>query len=827
MTNPIRISNAIRNAIVFTLASGFVALIVFSFAATTSWLGRPFPGFLVMQNRFVAVLWLPEWEGFQRGIKFGDVVERVNGTPVSNGDEINAMVSSLEPGTPVNYSINRGGREMELSIPVDRFSGADYFIIFIICIAAGGAFFIVGLIVFYLRPNLAASRSFLFLCLAGGISFAAAPEHCTNHANSLMLKTLPLIGPSFLLVGCYFPVVSSIRRYLLAYAAVSSGAIIFLYNYFFMDPALFRVLDAVHNGNMVITGSIGTYLMVRSFNSSADAAARQKSKMVIYGLVTAFLAGATIIVGTVLFSKISFFWGLPFLAAIPFSMGYAIVANNLFDVDVFIRRSAGYIIVSGLVAAIFFLLIGALSVLLNKFTGQSSQLAAIVSTIVVMALFRPMHNRIDGFLDRRFFRDAHEYQQTIRKASAVLVSIVELQPLLDRILEVTIESMKIERGLIMLLDPIEGVLKPVASLGHGTDAGLPDLAPDHPLPARLESKRRPFQLRYGSEDGEQRDDILKCIEAMNDYKAALAVPVPYEDKIIGALFLGEKKSGGLYSSEDIELLETLMLQTAVSIENARKVEELKSMIELETSYRELQRVNELKDNLLHMVSHDLRTPMTGIMGYAYVLFDRLEQLKPEAQKEYLSIIIKEGERLTRLINDLLDLQRFEAGRISLEFEEVDVTELTLDCVNVFTAAAEAKNVELGEIAPTGPVMVKGHRDRLAQVLSNLASNAVKFTPQGGSVAVGTKIIPGPDGGHRVKVFVRDNGKGIPAEELPFVFDKFHQAHKEQRDKGEGSGLGLALAKEIIDYHKGEIGAESEPGRGSEFYFILDVLEAPP
>jgi signal transduction histidine kinase len=511
------------------------------------------------------------------------------------------------------------------------------------------------------------------------------------------------------------------------------------------------------------------------------------------------------------------------LLMFPLAIAYAILKDNLFDVDAFIRLSVSYVLVSGFAVIFFFALTALFSLGLQDITGQSSQIAAVLSTLLMVLTFRPLRIRLDGFLDRRFFREKYEYQHTIRRASKVLAGIVELMPLLEQILDTVIESVKIERGCILLRDENRGQFDVMVHKRYPGSAVFPSIDTDHPLMRYLESSERALQINQVEASRELRMEREAVWELMRKLNVILVIPIIYERRAIGVFCLGEKKSKAWYSSEDIELVQTLMIQTAVSIENARKVEELKKMVELETSYRELKQIDRMKDNFLHMVSHDLRTPMTGIMGYAEIMRDKYEKLKPETGKSYLEIIMKEGERLTRLINDLLDLQRFEAGKMVLDFEDADLCDIVKQSLDSFTAAANKKNITIERNLLDSPIIIHAHSDRLMQVMTNLLSNAVKFTAEGGKVSVDVEKVA-EDGVSLVKVSVSDTGPGIPEDLQPRIFSKFQQAQSETRSENQGSGLGLALSLEIIEHHGGKIGVQSETNKGSTFYFILKTKD---
>jgi signal transduction histidine kinase len=826
-----KISDWLRNFIVLALAFLYIYICTFSIVTTRSWINRPFAGFTVLKNSMVPALWLPEWEGFKQGIKFGDIVTAVNGHPVSSGDDLNRLVSLEKIDTPVTYTIIRGRQKIELSIPVSKFTLRDYLLYFPLVMFVGFVFYAMGLVVFYLRPNLPSSWAFLFFCTMAGLSITASPEYCTNHVNAIPLVTLALTGPAALLLGLYFPVMNKARRYFIGYLLITTPVIIFLCCYFFFDTLVFHKIVIIHNIQLALTVTLGISATIHGFYTSSDPVVLQKAKVIFYGAVVSFIGGAIIIIGTTLLSKMSIFWGFIVLPVIPLSVAYAMVKHNLFDVDILIRRSTSYILVSGIVLVLFFSLIGILSLAMQKVTGQSSQIAAVISTIILVIVFRPLRSRIDKAIDRRFYREKYEYQGTIRKAGEVLSGIIELEDLVKQMLDIIINAMKIERGCIFLRPKEEELFKLVVT-GYYSETPKIDfkqahqeseiLSSEHPLIMRLERGYNALQINDVEQMSIYRHDRELILEAMQDFEVILVLPIIYKHRMIGMLGLGPKANGSWYSSEDIGLLETLMVQTAVSIDNARKVDELKKMIELEASYRELVRLDELKDRFINMVSHDIRNFMTGIKGYTSLLSERLDDLDKERQARYLSIIMRESNLLAQLITDMIDLQRFEEGRMTMELEDLDLVKLVNNSLEQFMLAVREKNLTLERDMSSQEILVRGNADRLFQVVSNLLSNAIKFTPEGGWIKVGVKRINDMDMPAAV-VSIMDNGPGVPLERQSTIFDKFQNVYYTKREKNQGTGLGLALVREIIEHFGGRVGLESEPGRGSNFYFIFNTI----
>ena len=236
--------------------------------------------------------------------------------------------------------------------------------------------------------------------------------------------------------------------------------------------------------------------------------------------------------------------------------------------------------------------------------------------------------------------------------------------------------------------------------------------------------------------------------------------------------------------------------------------------ELVLANERLKELDKLKSDFVSMVSHELKTPLAAMRTSAQVL--EVADIATETKREMLDIILRNIDRQTNLVNDLLDLSRIESGRMELKFERVSLDSVIADSIESVKQAASEEGIKLNVELPESLSSVKGDREKLTQVVINLLNNAIKFTPRSGEIRIKARELNG-----QVEVKVSDTGIGIPPEDLDSVFDKFYQVDSTLTREAGGTGLGLAICKGIIEAHNGHIMAESELGKGSTFVFTLD------
>jgi GAF domain-containing protein/CheY-like chemotaxis protein len=315
----------------------------------------------------------------------------------------------------------------------------------------------------------------------------------------------------------------------------------------------------------------------------------------------------------------------------------------------------------------------------------------------------------------------------------------------------------------------------------------------------------------------------------------LGVPIPLGEEIIGVLSIQSTEQQNRFNEDDERLLNTIASSVGVALNNAQLFEDVEmAKMEAEKASKIAEKANEAKSAFLSTVSHELRTPLTSVLGFAKIInkrlndkiFPSLDQTEPKTQKtvtqitENLQVVISEGERLTHLINDVLDLAKIEAGRMEWNQENVSLSEVVERAIAATTSLFEQKTIKLvKKIDPNVPDII-GDPDKLIQVVINLFSNAVKFTEAG---AVTCEVSQKQN---EVIVSVTDTGIGIAPEDFGAVFEQFKQVGGDTlTDKPKGTGLGLPICKEIIEHHGGRIWLQSKVRKGSTFSFAIPFVPA--
>jgi signal transduction histidine kinase len=461
-------------------------------------------------------------------------------------------------------------------------------------------------------------------------------------------------------------------------------------------------------------------------------------------------------------------------------------------------------------------------------------------------------------------RSRAELQQRVSELVALnelgiaLSSTLDLDELLDRALHAIVAHLPFDRALVLLVDETAGELSGGRSIGGSEAAAalVRDLrvphAEDRSTLVQLAAADGPMVFRAVDEDAyEPNRTLARALEVTS----FLGTPLVTQGRTVGVLAVDNRLSGREVERSMGPLLFTLGNLLAAAIQNARLYAELEARVarrtaqladateEAQAARATAEAASATKSQFLANVSHELRTPLTSVVGFTKIVRKRLDEVvlpafaaastaadTPTDAKveravrqigENLAIMAAEGDRLTSMINDVLDLEKIEAGRMEFRREPLDVVEVVDQATAATAALFETTGLELRREIPGLVPAVVGDHHRLVQVVINLLSNAVKFTPSG---SVTVRVAASQD---EVVVSVTDTGIGIPAEDRARVFEVFVQSGDTLTDKPRGTGLGLSISRQIVEQHGGRLWLESGVGVGSTFSFNLPVAPGPP
>src|SRR5205085_409250 len=315
---------------------------------------------------------------------------------------------------------------------------------------------------------------------------------------------------------------------------------------------------------------------------------------------------------------------------------------------------------------------------------------------------------------------------------------------------------------------------------------------------------------------QEQGDTWACMAVEVGFRSVMAVPLLLQEQSIGVFILYDDKPHQV-TSEDTFLLKNVAVQAAIAIQNALLFAEVKD------KNAALERVNHLKSQFLATVTHELRTPLHSIISYgALILEGFLDGELTNEQEEHIQFMVRRAEDLTRLVDDMLDLSKIEADRLEVKLEPLSLEPCLKEVVNQLKPMATNKGLYVSlEMADTLP-MVMADSHRIRQIVINLVSNALKFTEQGG-VSIRCMLLENYD---MLRVSVHDSGIGISPAALGYIFEAFRQADGSTTRRFGGTGLGLTIAKKLIELHGGEVAVESVIGQGSTLSFTLSAAPLP-
>ena len=421
----------------------------------------------------------------------------------------------------------------------------------------------------------------------------------------------------------------------------------------------------------------------------------------------------------------------------------------------------------------------------------------------------------------------------LHQAGLLFSATLDRDTLLERVLETLTRDLHYDRAMVSMFDPLRAVIRHVRVIGASDE--VLTYAQDCEVPVTDRNSPEGMAVLQGlpllipdiQSVRQELHPMNRRLAELSRTKSLIIVPLKAKDHILGILTVDRTHEPSL-TKDDLELMTTLANQVAIALDNAAAYQQIEEWnVGLELKIRErteaLEQADRLRSQFLSHVSHELRTPLTSIKGFVQNLLDGLTGPLNEKQQRYLFRMLDNSDRLIRMIEDLLDRTRIEAGRLEVHPVDVDLESCLTDAIEQLRPLASAKRQRLSISARDLRIEVWADRDRLIQVAVNLLQNAVKYTPEDGEITVAIES----SSPRFVRILVRDTGPGIPAEDLDRIFDPFFRVQQGQRSGPKGLGLGLSIVKTLVELQGGSVLAKNCPAGGAEVSFTLPLRSTIP
>jgi len=693
-----------------------------------------------------------------------------------------------------------------------------------------------GLLVFLKNPKSSTGRRFLFLTIA--IALWAIVNYISIHppaGSQLLTIRLVLFSASILNLAVFltfrvFPFAKAPKDKLVLPSILFTVFVAGLT----LTPMVFSHLQVSSTGSATPVPAPGIALFLLQTLALLGGAivtlvlryrvsrqrVRQQFKYVIYGLTVSF--SLIILTNFILVAFFHITSLLPFGAAytlfFSISVTYSVVRQRLFDIRLVLAKVVAYLLLlvtfAGVYTAVAFTIV---SVLFPETRASVSTSALSAGLAIIFALtFQPLRRFFEKITSRVFYRERYDSQEVLNELSKILVSELDLNRMMKRALTALCEQLHIQFGQIVVFN--NGRVYRIEHYG--------------PLPKRLMIAPELAQLsRSMLIADELHSGESKSI--MDGHGIRVSMQLHTRGELVGYLLLGDKLSGDIYSSQDIELLEIIGKELAVAIQNAKayaEIEEFNVTLQarvdhatgrLRVANRHLKELDRAKDEFISMASHQLRTPLTTIKGYLSMMLEGDAGKLSSAQKEFVGYAFGSSERMVNLISDLLNVSRLSAGRFLIQTKPTDMVQMIADEVRQLDTHATAKGIKLIFDHPTQtlpPAQIDDNKTR--QVIMNFIDNAIYYT-QSGEVRVTLHQTADV-----ARLEVTDTGIGVPEGAKKKLFSKFYRADNAQIVRPDGTGLGLYLAKRVVEDQGGTIIFNSTEGKGSTFGFELPTHPLP-
>lgn len=512
--------------------------------------------------------------------------------------------------------------------------------------------------------------------------------------------------------------------------------------------------------------------------------------------------------------------GPMFTSIIVAVVGYSILRNRMFDIRLIVTRSIAYAVSTIILSAIYgFIIFGLLSNVIFKVSLPIfTQVMLSIATGFASLFFGRIKRVFDKLTISLFYRDSYDPQTFLDDFNKILVSTFELSSLLRKVSETITRNLKPTYCLFGIRESINAPRRVLGTIGS------PEFSEEDINFVRRITPHMHRRLIVTDTIEDKYQELRRFLQ-IKDVSIIARIATSKDSEGVGYLVLGPKKSGNIYSSQDIKILEIVVNELVVAIQNTLHTEEIENfnttlMEKVKSATKKLRVTNEkllaldeAKDDFVSMASHQLRTPLTSVKGNLSLVLDGDAGKISGLQRQLLEQAFSSSQRMVYLIADLLNVSRLKTGKFVIERSPVDLALVVEEEVNQLVDTAKSRQLTLAYDKPEGISELMLDDTKTRQVIMNFIDNAIYYTPAGGRIDVVLSETQSS-----VECRVIDNGIGIPKSEQHHLFTKFYRASNARKARPDGTGLGLFMAKKVIVSEGGAVIFETKEGKGSTFGF---------
>jgi signal transduction histidine kinase len=807
------------------LCSGLFVVVLVSQSVLSSarWLNQPFPGFFVYENLTVGPYYAPGWSGAASGLLSLDRVISINGRELRDRAQLYDQVHGSPSGTVFQYRVVRGTRTLDVKIPSLDFSFRDWLLSFGMYIVIGLAFLLIGVAPYFYRASSTVALPLCFMVLMVFVWFQTTFDFMTEGVLPKEIRILALaLTPSaaiHLALLLRSVTLGVNLRTAPVVAIYGTGALVGTLNIAAFFAPLWFWIPIYHASYLFVCIGALAFLVIivdalRDCQSDLD---RSRLRVMLVGALVGFLIPAF---GTL--AATSFGWLIPYNVALiptisfPISVAYALLKYSLFDLGNTLKIALSRIGLIALLVAIY----AAVAMLVAPWAGHYAKdpLVPIFFSILVVAVFNPLLRWLERAVDRYVYRQEYDPAMAQAEISLFLRTLDDAPALAKGFVERIIERLGVPNACVLYRSKHANKFLTAPSAAMVSIA--PAIVGEFPTIGEF--------FAGGAYRGVSRDEVTTSpqyrerkailLGVFERCRAELFLPLVYEREVRGVVCLGPKRSQREYSAEDLKLLITLTEQLALSLENGQLYQEsVAARQKAEASNKRLVEMDRVKKDFVANICHELRTPVSTIIGFSEVLRD--PNFTGDAS-QLLNRLVNNGHELSNLMDNLMNFTRMEADAASAQFEIVKLREIFAALEMMTHRLIRERPIEFGILLESAVETIESDGQKLQQILVQLLTNALKFTEKGRiELSIRQRLEANQE---LLEIAVADTGIGIKREDQEVIFDDFRQLEGSSTRHYGGTGVGLGLCKKLAAALGGEMRVSSEYGVGSVFSLLLPV-----